>query len=69
MTCLLDFKFRKAFKVGNHSTFSLGIHQLHLLMPMMYASDRTDVEIDSETLALLKLFREKKLERTSDCGL
>lgn len=55
--------------MGNHSTFSLGIHQLHLLMPMMYASDRTDVEIDSETLALLKLFREKKLERTSNCGL
>lgn len=33
-------------------------------MATMYAGDRTDVELDFETLALLKLFREKKLEKT-----
>lgn len=69
VTSLLEFKlkFRKVFKAKNHSTLSLGIH---LLIRTVFASDRTEVEIDFETLAHLKLFREKQLQKTwIVCGL
>ena len=70
MTSLLAFKskFSKVFKAENHSAFSYSVSEPPvLLMATMYAGDRTEVELDYETLALLKLFREKKLENTSDC--
>lgn len=63
----LKSKFRKVFKAENHSAFSLLVFvQPHLLMSTRCASDGIQVGIDFETWALLKLFREKKLEETSD---
>lgn len=64
VTPLLEFKsnFRKVFSAESHSALP-AFPRPRWLMPTVGARDRSKAEMGFETLALLKSFREKQLEK------